>query len=97
MNKARTDLKAIFEEIMEHRKQSGAAGNEEDWTFGAQVGPTALDSHLLPFVLRLIECDNAELIPQELQRWAGAPMMMMLVMMPSRAVDGGTEQAPPPG
>lgn len=72
MAKARSDLKAILQEVAEHRKQSGAAGDEEEWTFGAQVGPTALDSHLLPLVLRLVECDNAALVPQELQRWAAA-------------------------
>ncbi|KAJ9203242.1 hypothetical protein DTO164E3_2713 [Paecilomyces variotii] len=66
--KARADLQAIFAEIIEHRKQSGAS--EEDWTFGARVGPTVLDSHLLPLVLRCIEAGNGEFVPQELQRWA---------------------------
>ncbi|KAI1870472.1 hypothetical protein JX265_001821 [Neoarthrinium moseri] len=67
--KAYTDLRAIFTEITEHRKQSGVS-NDADWTFGAEVGPTVLDSHLLPLVLRCIEVGNDELIPQELQRWA---------------------------
>ncbi|KAF3769577.1 hypothetical protein M406DRAFT_354053 [Cryphonectria parasitica EP155] len=64
------DLQAIFAEIAEHRRQSGASGTEGEWTFGAQVGPTVLDSHLLPLVLRCVEAGNAELVPPELQRWA---------------------------
>lgn len=73
MAKARADLQAIFAEIIEHRRQSGASesGGDNDWTFGAQVGPTVLDSHLLPFVLRCIDADNSELVPEELRRWAG--------------------------
>lgn len=70
MAKARTDLQAVFAEIIKHRKQSGAS-DDADWTFGTQVGPTVLDSHLLPLVLRCIDADNAELVPPELQRWAG--------------------------
>jgi hypothetical protein len=68
--KARENLQAIFAEIVEYRRQSGAFG-EAEWTFGTQVGPTVLDSHLLPLVLRCIEVGNAELVPEELQRWAG--------------------------
>ncbi|KAL1861021.1 hypothetical protein Plec18167_003696 [Paecilomyces lecythidis] len=66
--KARADLQAIFAEIIEYRRKSGAS--EGDWTFGNKVGPTVLDSHLLPLVLRCIEAGNGELVPQELQRWA---------------------------
>ncbi|BDD60303.1 hypothetical protein MPDQ_004913 [Monascus purpureus] len=69
--KAHTDLKTIFEEIIEHRRQSGASDTAAEWTFGTQVGPTVLDSHLLPLVLRCIDAGNAELVPPELQRWAG--------------------------
>lgn len=72
MAKAGTDLQAIFAEILEHRRQSGASDDETEWTFGAQVGPTVLDSHLLPIVLRCIDADNTELVPLELQRWAVA-------------------------
>ncbi|KAK9414825.1 putative GST N-terminal domain-containing protein [Seiridium unicorne] len=68
--KARTDLQTIFGEIVEHRRQSGAFGDEAEWTFGTRIGPTALDSHLLPLVLRCIEAGNTELVPDELQRWA---------------------------
>ncbi|KAH8199355.1 hypothetical protein TruAng_006487 [Truncatella angustata] len=70
--KARADLQVIFAEIIEHRGQSGASDTDATWTFGNQVGPTVLDSHLLPLVLRCIDAGNAELVPQELQRWAGA-------------------------
>ncbi|KAK9311367.1 hypothetical protein V1522DRAFT_32785 [Lipomyces starkeyi] len=68
--KARADLQVIFAEITEHRRQSGASDAEAEWTFGTQVGPTVLDSHLLPLVLRCIDAGNAELVPQELRRWA---------------------------
>lgn len=68
MAEARANLQTIFAEIVEHRTQSGAS--DGDWTFGNQVGPTLLDSHLLPLVLRCIDADNAELVPQVLQRWA---------------------------
>lgn len=70
---AYADLRTIFAEITEHRKKSGAYDQEApEWTFGNQVGPTALDSHLLPLVLRCVEAGNAELVPPELQRWAAA-------------------------
>ena len=69
--KAEADLKAIFAEILNHRKQSSAFDNDSEWTFGAEVGPTVLDSHLLPLTLRLIEVGSSELVPEELQRWAG--------------------------
>ncbi|KAK8073118.1 hypothetical protein PG996_006466 [Apiospora saccharicola] len=62
--KAHADLRTIFAEAVEHRQRSSGAcdkdSNLPDWTFGRKVGPTALDSHLLPLVLRC------------LQRWAAA-------------------------
>lgn len=64
---ARANLQTIFAEIVEHRKQAGAS--DGDWTFGSQVGPTLLDAHLLPVVLRCVDANNAELVPEELQRW----------------------------
>jgi hypothetical protein len=67
---ALADLQTIFAEITEHRRESGAL--DDGWTFGAQVGPTVLDSHLLPIVLRCVEVGNGGLVPQELQRWAEA-------------------------
>ncbi|KAK6860812.1 hypothetical protein PG995_004448 [Apiospora arundinis] len=72
--KAHADLQTIFAEITEHRKRSGAYDKESppEWTFGKLVGPTALDSHLLPLVLRCVDAGNAELVPPELQRWAAA-------------------------
>lgn len=70
--KAYADLQTIFAEIIELRSQTGSSPSVEDWTFGSRVGPTVLDSHLLPLVLRCIDVDNADLIPLELQRWAKA-------------------------
>lgn len=68
--KANADLQAIFAEVLNQRRQSGAYGNADQWTFGSEVGPTVLDSHLLPLVMRCVEVGNAELVPQELQQWA---------------------------
>jgi len=56
--------------VVEHRKRSGAFGNHNKWTFGPNVGPTVLDSHFLPAVLRCIEAGSTELVPEELQRWS---------------------------
>ncbi|KAH7000983.1 hypothetical protein EDB80DRAFT_778909 [Ilyonectria destructans] len=64
------DLRTILAEITDHGKQSGAFGDKVEWIFGAQVGPTVLDSHLLPLLLRMLEVGNADVVPQELQRWA---------------------------
>ncbi|RYP51418.1 hypothetical protein DL768_003251 [Monosporascus sp. mg162] len=66
------DLRTILAEISEHGKQSGAFGDKVEWIFGAQVGPTVLDSHLLPLLLRMLEVGNTDFVPQELQRWAKA-------------------------
>lgn len=63
-------MQALFAEIVEYRRLYSDSKNEGDWTFGAEIGPTVLDSHLLPAVLRCIDAANAELVPQELQRWA---------------------------
>lgn len=71
MAKAHADLRTIFAEITEHRQRSGAYDSPE-WTFGIVAGPTALDSHLLPLVLRCMDVGNADLVPPELQRWATA-------------------------
>ncbi|KAF4993790.1 hypothetical protein FGRMN_6224 [Fusarium graminum] len=68
--KNRADLHSIFQEVVEHRRQSDSVGNFDEWTFGPDVGPTILDSHLLPFVLRCMEVGNDDLVPSELQRWA---------------------------
>ncbi|KAJ9421280.1 hypothetical protein FOXG_02660 [Fusarium oxysporum f. sp. lycopersici 4287] len=68
--KHRADLKAIFEEVVEHRRQSGSYEDYDEWTFGSDIGPTILDSHLLPFALRCMEVGNDDLVPLELQRWA---------------------------
>lgn len=70
MAKAHADLQQIFAEITDLRRKSGASDKEGEWTFGGQIGPTVLDSHLLPLVLRCIEVGNSKLVPQELQRWA---------------------------
>ncbi|KPM34294.1 hypothetical protein AK830_g12280 [Neonectria ditissima] len=70
--KAHADLHAIFAEITEHRRHSGASDVEAEWIFGSRIGPTVLDSHLLPLILRCIDSDNAELVPPELRNWARA-------------------------
>lgn len=72
VKKAHADVQTIFAEIIDLRKQSGAFTNPEEWTFGAKVGPTILDSHLLPLALRCIEVWFTELVPEELRLWAKA-------------------------
>ncbi|KAK8075845.1 hypothetical protein PG997_010508 [Apiospora hydei] len=67
--KAHADLRTIFAEIVAHRERSGPS---PEWTFGNDVGPTALDSHLLPLVLRCVDAGNGKLVPPELRRWAAA-------------------------
>ncbi|CAJ0547489.1 Ff.00g042430.m01.CDS01 [Fusarium sp. VM40] len=67
----RADVQRIFEEVVEHRRKSGTISQDDEWTFGAEVGPTILDSHILPFALRCMEVGNG-LVPPELQRWAKA-------------------------
>ncbi|RGP79781.1 hypothetical protein FLONG3_2094 [Fusarium longipes] len=64
------DLKAIFENVVKLRQENGTIGKGDEWTFGSEIGPTILDSHLVPFILRCIEAGNAELVPTELQTWA---------------------------
>ncbi|KAH9898826.1 hypothetical protein F4778DRAFT_771816 [Xylariomycetidae sp. FL2044] len=74
MSTAFADLRAIFAEVVEHRRGTSGAGaaaaDPGEWTFGARVGPTVLDSHLLPLVLRCLDAGNAELVPPELRHWA---------------------------
>ncbi|KAI1046769.1 hypothetical protein LB505_011110 [Fusarium chuoi] len=70
--KHRADLKTIFEQVVEHRKRSGSYEDHDQWTFGSDIGPTILDSHLLPFTLRCLEVGSDDLVPLELQHWAKA-------------------------
>lgn len=70
MAKAHNDLRDIFAEIIEVRKLIGIDQPETEWIFGSEIGPTALDSHSLPLVLRCMDAGNAELVPDELQHWA---------------------------
>ncbi|KAF9771561.1 hypothetical protein IL306_010790 [Fusarium sp. DS 682] len=68
--KHRADLTDIFGQVVEHRRQTGSYEKYDEWTFGSEIGPTILDSHLLPFTLRCLEVGNDDLVPLELQRWA---------------------------
>jgi hypothetical protein len=43
------------------------------WLFGSSTA-TALDAHLLPFLVRLRECGRAELISEDLGRYADASL-----------------------
>ncbi|KAM0351739.1 hypothetical protein ACHAPU_002251 [Fusarium lateritium] len=70
--KNRLDLRTIFQEVVDHRRKSDSIDKDEEWTFGSDIGPTILDSHLLPFVLRCMEVGNEDLVPSELERWAEA-------------------------
>ncbi|WZH49434.1 hypothetical protein QYS62_010635 [Fusarium acuminatum] len=62
-------VRGLFERL--HAVKSGTIDQDDEWTFGAEVGPTILDSHILPFALRCMEVGNG-LVPPELQRWAKA-------------------------
>ncbi|KAK7913819.1 hypothetical protein PG985_011522 [Apiospora marii] len=72
--KARRDLKILFGKITVQRLASGAYGKygPPEWTFGWRVGPTALDAHLLPLVLRCVEVGHDDLPTQDLKTWANA-------------------------
>lgn len=72
--RAKANLRAIFDEVTEHRRISGAYDkvSPPEWTFGNEVGPTALDSHLLPLVLRCLDAGNGHLVTIDLRRWAAA-------------------------
>ncbi|KAJ3497129.1 hypothetical protein NLG97_g2140 [Lecanicillium saksenae] len=41
---------------------------EDNWIFGKN--PTLLDGHLVPFIVRLLDCEREDLIPENLQNYA---------------------------
>lgn len=40
------------------------------WILGDDAGPTVLDAHLVPFIVRLLECGRGTLVPEKLQTYA---------------------------
>ncbi len=41
---------------------------EDEWIFGN--GPTVLDAHLVPFIIRRLDCNRDDLVPEALQEYA---------------------------
>jgi len=40
------------------------------WILGDNPGPTVLDAHLVPFIVRLLDCGRSALVPEKLQTYA---------------------------
>ncbi|KAJ6789437.1 hypothetical protein PWT90_00238 [Aphanocladium album] len=59
---AESQARNLFQTVMKDYRP------EDDWIFGEN--PTILDGHLVPFVLRLLDCQREDLIPEALQGYA---------------------------
>ena len=78
----KTILRALDEEPVEHAKKQAREffartfelykrdNRGGIWIFGDDIGATALDAHVIPWILRLVEVGRADLIPVELQKYA---------------------------
>jgi hypothetical protein len=40
------------------------------WMLGDGASPTLLDAHLVPFIVRLLDCGRSDLVPEKLQIYA---------------------------
>lgn len=49
-------------------------GGSGSWIFGEEVGPTALDAHIITFIARLYDADRKRLVPERLQRYGERAM-----------------------
>jgi hypothetical protein len=58
---------AFLTEIVELRDKYSQGGT---WIFGAKVGPTVLDAHVVPFIARLRDISLEELVPPQLRGYA---------------------------
>lgn len=46
------------------------------WLFGDDAGPTVLDAHCVPFIARLLDSKESDLVPDELQAYAAKIMAL---------------------
>jgi hypothetical protein len=44
------------------------------WIFGDDTGPTVLDTHIVPFIVRLIDIHLKELVPSQMLTYAKSIM-----------------------
>lgn len=67
MASAEVQTKGLFTSVMalcETRVEGST------WLFGDDTGPTLLDAHLVPFIIRLLDCGRGDLVPERLQVYA---------------------------
>ncbi|OAQ98095.1 hypothetical protein LLEC1_00802 [Akanthomyces lecanii] len=59
---AENQARALFQDVMTVYSAGDA------WIFGNS--PTILDAHLVPFIIRLLDCSRDDLVPESLQEYA---------------------------
>jgi hypothetical protein len=70
----RSTISALLEEAKEKariffQRIRVCLSNESTWILGTS-SPRALDAHCVPFIARIMEADNTELVPTEVQQYA---------------------------
>ena len=68
IQRAELQTKIIFDKISEVLANMPA--DREPWLFGSSVGPSVLDGHLLPFIVRLMVAGRSDIIPGKLVEYA---------------------------
>lgn len=73
VEKAEKQAHDYFSELLSIRKTHGA---DSVWLFGPDVGPTILDAHTVPFILRMMDekVGRSSMVPTELQEYASRVM-----------------------
>ncbi|MCJ1357372.1 MAG: hypothetical protein MMC33_007368 [Icmadophila ericetorum] len=67
VQRAKSQAKEYFKKVLEQYTLYNKGGA---WIFGDEIGPTALDAHVITWTVRIVEAGNAGLIPDEIQRYA---------------------------
>lgn len=62
VTEAEQQTRDLFQNVMK------VYSSQAEWIFGQT--PTVLDGHLVPFIVRLLDCQREDLIPEDLQTYA---------------------------
>jgi hypothetical protein len=68
VRQAELQAKVLFDKVSEILSDEPA--NKSPWLFGSSAGPSALDGHLLPFIVRLMDAGRLDIIPEKLVAYA---------------------------
>ena len=67
MRLAEDHVRTYLADLLALRRRHAQGGL---WLFGEAAGPTLLDAHAVPLLVRMLDNDRGDLVPAELQEYA---------------------------